>query len=126
IAPAVVTLFNVRFSVNTTGDTVVLGNTLETASTVGNPGRTAQDVINAQNGTGAFVNNNDWNTVYVDVDGNPATFDSSRATPSNTPPPSPTRGRPPRVTSSSPPPSPRPRPTSPAHCGYSPAPTPPS
>src|SRR5262249_46319657 len=77
VVPVIVTPFAVRFTVNTTGDTVVLGNTLETASTVGNPGRTAQDVINAQNGTGAFVNNNDWNTVYVDVDGNPATFDSS-------------------------------------------------
>src|SRR5690349_16718707 len=70
LSPAIVTPFAVRYSVNTTGDTVILGNTLETASTTGNSGRTQQDVTNAQNGTGSFVNNNDWNTVYVDMDGN--------------------------------------------------------
>src|SRR5262249_59960640 len=77
VVPTIVTPFTVRFTTNTTGDTVILGNTLETASTVGNTGRTQQDVINAQNGTGAFLSNNDWNTVYVDVDNNPATFNSS-------------------------------------------------
>ena len=79
LAPAIVTPFTVRYSANTTGDTVILGNTLETASTVGNPGRTQQDVTNAQNGTGSFVNDNDWNTVYVDMDGNSSTFNSSQA-----------------------------------------------
>src|SRR5262249_46545282 len=77
VVPVIVTPFAVRFTVNTTGDTVILGNTLETASTVGNPGRTQQDVTNAQNGTGSFVSNNDWNMVYVDVDNNPTTFNSS-------------------------------------------------
>jgi uncharacterized repeat protein (TIGR01451 family) len=77
IAPSIVTPFKVRFTVNAPGDTVILGNTLMTASTVGNPGRTQQDVINAQNGTGSFINNNDWNMVYVDVDNNPTTFNSS-------------------------------------------------
>jgi uncharacterized repeat protein (TIGR01451 family) len=79
IAPAVITPFTVRFAANTTGDTAIIGNTLETASTVGNPGRTQQDVTNAQNGTGSFVNDNDWNMAYVDMDGNSSTFDSSQA-----------------------------------------------
>jgi len=79
LSPAIVTPFTVRYSVNTTGDTVILGNTLETASTTGNAGRTQQDVINAQNGTGSFTSNNDWNTVYVDMDGNGTTFNSSQA-----------------------------------------------
>src|SRR5262249_14941205 len=52
--PAIVTPFTVRFTTNDVGDTVILGNTLETASTV--------------------INNNDGNMVYVDVDNNPATF----------------------------------------------------
>ena len=79
IAPAIITPFTVRFSANTTGDTAIIGNTLETASTVGNPGRTQQDVTNAQNGTGSFVDDNDWNMAYVDMDGNSSTFDSSQA-----------------------------------------------
>jgi hypothetical protein len=55
LPPAIVTPFNVRFSTNTTGDIAIIGNTLETASTVGNSGRTQQDVTNAQNGTGSFI-----------------------------------------------------------------------
>jgi hypothetical protein len=55
--------FTVRFATDDSGDTAILGNTLERASTVGNPGRTPQDVSNAQNGTGSFDNNNDWNRV---------------------------------------------------------------
>ena len=78
IAPAIITPFTVRYSINTTGDTAILGNTLETASTVGNAGRTQQDVTNAQNGTGSFVDNNDWNTVCVDMDGNSSTFNSTK------------------------------------------------
>ena len=73
--------FTFRFTTDDSGDTVILGNTLETASTVGNPGRTPQDAINAQNGTGSFDNNNDWNMVHVEVDvgSNPDTFNSSQA-----------------------------------------------
>jgi len=80
IVPTIVTPFTVRYTINTTGDTVVLGNTLETASTVGNPGRTQQDVINAQNGTGSFINNTDWTMVYVNVvTTTPGFFNSSTA-----------------------------------------------
>ncbi len=77
-APAVVTPFAPRFSINTTGDVLGIANTLETASTVNNPGRTQQDVINAQNGVGPNVNNNNWNMALVDVDNDPTTFDSSQ------------------------------------------------
>src|SRR5262245_32852389 len=78
IVPVVVTPFTPRFSANAPGDIAIIGNTLETASTVGNPGRTQQDVIDAQNGVGANVNNNNWNMAYVDVDTNPTTFNSSQ------------------------------------------------
>ncbi len=80
IAPAVVTPFNPRFTANATGDIAITGNTMETASRVGNPGRTQQDVTNAQNGVGSFINNNDWSMAFVDVDTDPTTFNSSRAT----------------------------------------------
>ena len=79
-APAVVTPFTPRFSARDTGDISLVGNTLMTASTVGNPGRTQADVIAAQNGTGGVNNNNNnWNMAYVDVDNNPTTFNSSSA-----------------------------------------------
>ena len=76
----IVTPFTPRFTTNDTGDIAIVGNTLETASTVGNPGRTQQDVVNAQNGTGPNVNNNNWNMAYVDVDSDPTTFNSSQST----------------------------------------------
>jgi hypothetical protein len=79
-APAIVTPFTPRFSVNAAGDIAIVANTLETATTVGNPGRTATDVTNAQAGTGSFINNNDWNMAYVNVDTTtPGLFDSSTA-----------------------------------------------
>jgi hypothetical protein len=76
----VISRFAPRFSANDTGDITIVGNTLETASTAGNSGRTQQDVVNAQNGTGGNVNNNNWNMASVDVDADPTTFNSSRAT----------------------------------------------
>ena len=79
IAPAVITPFTPIFSQNATGDIAIVGNTLETASTVNNAGRTPADVANAQNGVGANVNNNNWNMAYVDVDNNPTTFNSSQS-----------------------------------------------
>ncbi|HKB35942.1 MAG TPA: hypothetical protein VKD72_05780, partial [Gemmataceae bacterium] len=83
IAPAVVTPFTPRFSTNAPGDIAIIGNTLETASTVNNPGRTAADVTAAQNGVagpaGNHVDNNDWNMAYVNVDNDPTTFNSSQA-----------------------------------------------
>jgi large repetitive protein len=79
IVPVVVTPFTPVFSANVTGDIAITGNTLETASTVNNPGRTATDVTNAQNGTG-FNDNNDWNMAYVNVNTTtPGLFDSSTA-----------------------------------------------
>src|SRR5260370_39404033 len=82
LAPAIVTPFTVRYSINTTGDIAIIGNTLETASTVNNAGRTGADVTAAQNGVagpnGNHVDNNDWNMAYVDVDNDPTTFTSSQ------------------------------------------------
>jgi large repetitive protein len=84
IEPSIVTPFTPRFSVNAPGDIAIIGNTLETASTVNNAGRTAADVTAAQNGVagpnGNHVNNNDWNMAYVDVDSDATTFNSSQAT----------------------------------------------
>jgi hypothetical protein len=57
-APAIVTPFNVRFTSNATANVAGIANTLETATTVGNPNRTQQNVINAQNGVGPSINNN--------------------------------------------------------------------
>jgi hypothetical protein len=79
IAPSTVTPFTVRFSGNVTGATTSLANTLETASTVNNRGRTQSEVINSQNGTGSIIDNNDRSMVFGDVDNNPTTFNSSRA-----------------------------------------------
>jgi hypothetical protein len=92
ITPVVVTPFTPRFTTNATGDIAIIGNTLETATVVGNPGRTPAQVAAAQNGTAAVsptnLNNNDaWVMGYVNTDPtaiNPTTgntvFNSSRAT----------------------------------------------
>ena len=56
-ALAIVTPFNVRFTSNATVDVADVANTLETATTVGNPRRTQQDVIDAQNGVGPNTDN---------------------------------------------------------------------
>jgi uncharacterized repeat protein (TIGR01451 family) len=80
IVPVVITPFNVRYTANVTGDIAIIANTLETATTLGNPGRTQQDVINAQNGTGPNTDNNNWVMGYVNVDTTtPGLFDSSQA-----------------------------------------------
>src|SRR5262249_44403090 len=83
LAPAVVTPFTPIFKQNATGDIAVIGNTLETASTVNNAGRTPADVTAAQNGVagpnGNNVNNNNWNTAYLDLDNDPTTFNSSQS-----------------------------------------------
>src|SRR5262245_147782 len=65
-APAVITPFTLRFQANTTGDIVFVSNTILRAPTpAGNAG------------TG---DNNSFNMQFVDVDNDPATFNSSQAT----------------------------------------------
>ena len=72
-APAqaqVVRSFTPRFSISTTGDITLLGNTLMSCS--GN-GQCAK----GQGGTGNSIDDNDFNMVYVDVDADATTFCSS-------------------------------------------------
>ncbi len=71
--PAVITPFAPRFSANANGNIVFVANTLMTAPA------SSPNAANAQAGIGAYVNNNDFSMVYVDVDSNPLTFDSSSA-----------------------------------------------
>ena len=70
---AVTTPFTVRYQTNDTGDITFAANTLMTAP--------ASDpaAVNAQNGVGSKVANNDFQMTYVDVDSDPNTFNSSRS-----------------------------------------------
>ena len=68
-----ITPFTPRFSANATGNIGIIGNTLMTAP-ASDPNAT-----NAQNGVGPYMNNNDFNMAFVDVDNNSSTFDSSQA-----------------------------------------------
>ena len=67
--------FTPRFKANDTGDIVMAANTLlscqDGAETVCADARAGK--------TGATVGNNSWNMHFVDVDSDPATFNSSRA-----------------------------------------------
>lgn len=74
LALAVTTPFGVRFTADTTGDITFAANTLMTA-----PASAGQAAIDAQNGVGSEVNNNDFQMAYVDIDADPATFNSSAA-----------------------------------------------
>jgi len=73
LALAVTTPFTVRYETNDTGDITFAANTLMTAP--------ASDpaAVNAQNGIGSRVANNDFVMTYVDVDSDPTTFNSSRS-----------------------------------------------
>ena len=71
---AVITPFTPRFTTNATGDIAIVGNTLMTAPA------SDPSAVNAQNGVGSKVNNNDFNMAFVDVDQDSTTFDSSSAT----------------------------------------------
>jgi uncharacterized repeat protein (TIGR01451 family)/fimbrial isopeptide formation D2 family protein len=73
LALAVTTPFTVRYTTNDTGDITFAANTLMTAP--------ASDpaAVNAQNGIGSRVANNDFVMTYVDVDSDPTTFNSSRS-----------------------------------------------
>ena len=70
---AVTTPFTVRYQTNDTGDITFAANTLMTAP----PSDPA--AVNAQNGVGSKVANNDFVMTYVDVDSDPTTFNSSRS-----------------------------------------------
>jgi uncharacterized repeat protein (TIGR01451 family) len=64
--------FTPRFTTNQSGDVTLIGNTLMTCSGGG--------CANGQNGNGGLLNDNDFTMVYVDVDGDATTFNSSSAT----------------------------------------------
>lgn len=66
----IVRAFTTRFSTSNTGDVTMIGNTLMTCSGGGT-------CTNGRNGTGGSVNNNNFTMVYVDVDGDASTFNSS-------------------------------------------------
>lgn len=68
---AVLTPFSVRYSTNDTGDIAFAANTLMTAPA------SDPDAVNAQNGVGTKLSNNDFQMTYVDADSDPATFNSS-------------------------------------------------
>jgi len=73
LALAITTPFTVRYTTNDTGDITFAANTLMTAP--------ASDpaAVDAQNGVGSKVANNDFQMTYVDVDSDPTTFNSSRS-----------------------------------------------
>ena len=68
----VVRSFTSRFTTSVTGDLTFIANTLMTCSGAGCGA--------GQNASGGRTNNDDFAMVYVDVDGNAATFNSSNAT----------------------------------------------
>lgn len=73
LALAIVTPFAVRYTANDTGDITFAANTLMTAP--------ASDpaAVNAQNGVGSKLNNNDFVMTYVDIDSDSTTWNSSSA-----------------------------------------------
>ncbi|MFN3392542.1 MAG: hypothetical protein ACK40N_12375 [Meiothermus ruber] len=71
----VVRNFTSRYSTNTQGDILLIGNTLMTCSTSGTNG---SQCVNTQNGSGSLYNNN-FTMIYVDVDSDTSTFNSSSA-----------------------------------------------
>lgn len=70
---AVLTPFSVRFTANDTGDIAFAANALMTAPA------SDPSAVNAQNGVGPKLSNNDFQMTYVDADNDPTTFNSSFA-----------------------------------------------
>lgn len=68
----VISPFAAQFSANVAGNITMIGNTLETCVA-------SASCTNAQNATGSALSNNDFQMRYIDVDSDPATFNSSRA-----------------------------------------------
>jgi len=66
--------YTVRFTQNAQGDITGTGNTLLSCRA------SDPDCLRARNGQGSVLNNNTIAMDYVDIDGDPATFDSSAAT----------------------------------------------
>ncbi|WP_051472284.1 CARDB domain-containing protein [Patulibacter minatonensis] len=71
--------FAPRFSVNDTGDIDIFGNTLMTCPTSA-AGCTAAQRSGVTTTSDSMNQNNAYSMQYVDVDGDPSTFNSSRAT----------------------------------------------
>lgn len=72
----VVRSFTSRYSTNTQGDILLIGNTLMTCSTTGTNGG---QCVSTRNGAGS-LNNNSFTMIYLDADSDPSTFNSSSAT----------------------------------------------
>ena len=68
----VVRAFTPRYTINQAGDITLIANTLMTCTGGGS-------CTNGQAGTGGQLNNNDFTMVYVDVDADNTTFNSSSA-----------------------------------------------
>ena len=66
--------FAPRFSANTQGNIAIAANSIESCLDA------LAVCANVRNGVGTGLNNNDRTMTWVDVDGDPATFDSSSAT----------------------------------------------
>ena len=66
--------FTVAFHTQDNGSVGIFGNTLLTCPP------TAAGCPQAQQGQGSNLNNNSWNMTFLDVDNDPATFDSSSST----------------------------------------------
>jgi uncharacterized repeat protein (TIGR01451 family) len=64
--------FTARYQTTDRGSISLIGNTLLTCSA-------SSTCTDARNGTGGTINNNDFSMVYVDVDSDAATFNSSTA-----------------------------------------------
>ncbi len=77
-AQAASTPFEQKFSANVRGDVVIRGNTLMTCSTTGNSGGTCVDA--RQGNASGSLDNNEYTSEWVDVDGDPATVNSSKLT----------------------------------------------
>lgn len=69
-------IYPLRYAATQRGNIIVVGNTSQTCN--GNS-TNGENCAAAQNGTGAGINDR-FNMVYVDVDGDAGTFNSSRAT----------------------------------------------
>ncbi|NCX99225.1 MAG: DUF11 domain-containing protein, partial [Planctomycetia bacterium] len=79
LALAVVTPFDVRFSTNDTGDVTFAANTIMTAPGDSPRAQLARAGIPDPILGDQILNNDFWDMAYVDIDGDPTTFNSSAA-----------------------------------------------